>query len=223
MHGRLAAPILAATLCMASVISAGAGEPAPVLDQSQDLESGSARLLQRRYIAQTFAPEVNGYLDSVWVHEHGPFDPTPYTVTAAIHDASTGVPDGPARAWVTVDPPGGSGWLPLNFADQNVFLVAGHSYALVLSSTDTSTEAFPYGDEVEVQWRGNPYSRGGLWEFEAGGGPWRELGVEGAVGQADLRFQTYMTVPEPGGAFVAGIAALGLMGRRQVGRRQRRV
>jgi hypothetical protein len=193
---------------VALAISGALSARAAVLDQSQEQDSGSARLLQRYRYAQTFTAGMSGPLDSVWVDSALVNDhETPYVDSISILGTSGGVPSGAPLATVTADIPINFGWVPLSFAATGLQLHAGQTYAVVLTNDDTSTGPYPYGDEVSVLWGGDKYPGGTLLESDSGGAwsPFENEFNEPLSG-ADLKFRTYI-VPEP--ASFTALAAAG--------------
>jgi hypothetical protein len=190
------------TLSLISLVVVASGShPAqganPALDQVQLSDSGSSRLLERRAVAQTFRPALSGLLDRIELHSHIlNADVTPFAVSVSIVDTVGGAPSGAALGTIVMDWPSTSGWKAVDFAEESVALQAEHDYGIVIRSTDDLSTFPAYGDEVSVQWNGNPYGRGTYWESEEGG-PWEILNPFGPAGDADLAFQTYMVVPEP--------------------------
>ncbi len=189
----------------ACLLVCSAAQATVVLDQLQ--ESGDWPVSALEKVAQTFTAGVSGVLDHVEVGAfEGVIPPSVawyYPCTVEIRDTAAGQPGSTVLGSVLTATAFADGWNTIDFLSQNVDLMAGQMYALVL---------IPDGKEYDpyVRESGNMYEGGGLWQFR--GGLWE---LEGRFGPADMQFRTWVrtnsVVPAPG-AILLGTLGVGLVG-----------
>jgi hypothetical protein len=156
------------------------------LDQKQELVSGDTDgylVDDTQSIAQTFTAGLSGALDRVDVLI---FSNVVGDLTVEVRELSSGTPSGATRATTVVSlEPFANQWLTVTFAAPAPVL-AGTSYALVLSS--------PNGDFGWRAWDdpggppNGPYSNGGPWSADPHLSVWFE-----ADAWIDMAFRTYVT------------------------------
>ena len=122
------------------------------------------------------------------------------------------------------------GWNSIDFSGDSIALSAGTRYGIVLKSNEVIGSGDP-SDALRVQWSGNPYSGGALWEgslVAVSPDVWSwELALfvddpnhpdYSPPGEADGAFRTYM-VPEPASLALLSLGAITVLSR---GRKQQR-
>jgi hypothetical protein len=183
-------------------------EPEISLDQHQTNVTSQVALVHetnRLRLAQTFRPAVSGRLNDVSVSVE--FTNAP--VRVRILDVVGHLP-GPNVLGERFLLRGSPGKQTLSFVDEGIYLRAGTSYAIELSTAHDSAEAADYRVAVS---RDN-YNRGQLWSRREAGGSWTAV-TENNDGHTflDAVFETYMiptepdvqlTSPQPGQTFDLG-------------------
>lgn len=184
----------------------------PVLDQAQELSNGGSAFFDTSSLAQTFTPDVTAQLVRVDLdvgdssHFPDPTHPATISIVETVVNDDGGLENGylePGTAVLAaVNLTGFTvGWNQIDFSGQSVFLDAGTTYAIVLENDDANKDLLPT-DSLRIQWTGDPYAGGRLWERTADTGLWywpaamQDSGLPTPAGDADGAFRTYM-VPEP--------------------------
>ena len=181
-----------AKLAALGVVAAAAATPAAFaitpdshIDQSQTLTEGCVTFTPTLTVGQVFTAGVSGRLSDV-VLTLG----NSSAAVGSVHVALTGVdgaghPD-PAAEIAGLDlsaaavPAPGPGPVDLQFGDPT--LIAGHQYALVVSTTD------PAGFDICGAGSIDYYTAGQAWGTFDGGASWVDVG-------GDAHFTTYMLPP----------------------------
>lgn len=181
---------------------------APVIDQSQTSENGGIAFWDDSNIAQTFTPEISGYLDHIVLGLHYSGEPsTAYIQIVDWDTSSPGSTIGQVDDMVTVYGP-----TLLNteydFSDQGVYLESGTMYAILLSNDLVSVTGSESILGADVQWDDNLYLDGALWSNRFGTWDYWPYGDP----NTDLQFETYMNpVPVPGAVWLLGAGLIGLV------------
>ena len=184
---------------------------APVIDQSQTSHNGSIAFWSDSHIAQTFIPQVEGYLDYIVLG----LGYTGVEVFAHIeivnwNNSSPGSVLGQVDTLVSIAGPS-SALTQIDFSTQNIALEAGNLYGIVLSNDlipGLSTSQLG----TDVQWDDNLYADGALWSNRFGSWNYWPYGDP----NTDMRFETYMDpVPIPGALWLLGSGLVGLIGIRR--------
>jgi len=189
--------VLVALVCWFSPQSAMA-----VLDQSQEnLGDSEILVYDNRSLAQTFTAGISGELSGVDVYFESVSSEAFGPVTFGIYTTSSGIPDGSAL-WTSTFTPTATGWHSVDTSSGAPVLVASGTYAIVLTSTDSSFSA--PNTRWAVDRSGNLYSGGSFMEKRIAES-WTPLTVitSGTAPTstdyplADAAFRTNI-VPEPG-------------------------
>lgn len=184
---------------------------APMLDQYQITTDGGAAFADGLSRGQTFTAGLSGKLTQVDLGMDIGFGGNPrpdYPSTVEVRTIASDLPTDTILGSVFMPDGFSYGWNSIDFSSQNVQVVTGTTYAIVVWN-DEVPPAGPIGPEysnwLRVNWDGTSYPAGQLvtdtgtgWYF----GP----------GQADAQFRTYVdpayAIPAPSALALAGLGSV---------------
>jgi len=186
---------------------------APVLDQSQETESGTSEAVDilPRLVAQTFTPGLSGILHSVEL-ALDVVPPATGNGTISIVNTVGGAPsDAPADLLGSVPiSTAAAEWTTVNFLAQAITLAAGTQYAIVAEAATDDRLSW------RTKWDGpNAYTAGAIWQ-KLPPSSWQ---LDDFSTGGDAKFRTYMDGGDPA---IAEPGALGLIGLALLATRKKR-
>ncbi len=184
--------LLFASLIVLLLLSPKAFSSQIVLDQYQESIGGGAALWYYYSSAQTFTPDINGYLDHIDIY----FSNNPSSSYAEIRATNMDRPTDEVLSSIQFTPDEPDNWFTIDFSQQNIILTAGTLYSIVLMNDDLQIDVTTH-ISPGVYWDENAYLSGELWRYSRSSDEW-SLG-NGSNFEGDMAFRTYMEpVPEPG-------------------------
>lgn len=190
--------VLALLLCSAAWA-------APVLDQSQIIWNSSVPLGDGNILGQTFTAGLSGKLTGVELGMNTISAAVPisgYPFTVEVRTTASHLPTDTILASVLMPDGCSSGWNSIDFSSQNVHLVAGTKYAIVVWDDDVPS-AEGYSNRLRCNTDGNSYP-GGQRVLSTPFG-WYPTA-------SDIQFRTYVdtayAIPAPSALALAGIGSV---------------
>jgi hypothetical protein len=187
-----------------SLLASSSAWAVPTLDQYQEGQNGCTASWSDYLRGQTFTAGLSGVLDHL---EIGNTSSSAFLPNVApivqIRDTVAGQPGVTVLGSVTLpDPVPFNGWTPpIDFLAQNISLMAGQMYFIMLLPSDPAGDA-----NVGVRWDPAAYAGGALWEYH--NGAWQ---LNTFAGGGDMQFRTYVEtggqIPAPGAMLLGSLGA----------------